>query len=332
MIVEGLVDVSGSSVKIDKSTEVEKYRKLADRHFDSGQYQEAYDYYNRIIVDDPDDWEVVFKLGISKGYCTEYMKYSVMDIVATINNALEIVERTISDENNKRQIKKTIAFKTFELTAAIENVGMGDYKNNIDESTAIFINKTEYHCIKVLSFIDYLLNDPAFEKDEEVKEFNMVIALYAVNWCLNFTSNRSYISGWSSDIGDRYGIVSIPDNIYNEILAYYDAKAALIKKEHPDARIPTINRKNSGCYIATSIYGSYDCPEVWTLRRYRDKVLDSTRRGRLFIRTYYKISPTAVKLFGNTKAFKAIFKPYLDRKVRKLKQDGFEDTPYKDKY
>lgn len=27
---------------------------------------------------------------------------------------------------------------------------------------------------------------------------------------------------------------------------------------------------NDGCYIATSVYGSYDCPEVWNLRCFRD--------------------------------------------------------------
>ncbi|MDR0918559.1 MAG: hypothetical protein LBM93_04840 [Oscillospiraceae bacterium] len=34
------------------------------------------------------------------------------------------------------------------------------------------------------------------------------------------------------------------------------------------------NSPNSGrCYIATAVYGSYDCPEVWTLRRFRDYIL-----------------------------------------------------------
>ena len=31
-----------------------------------------------------------------------------------------------------------------------------------------------------------------------------------------------------------------------------------------------------GCYVATAVYGSYDCPEIWTLRRFRDKVLART--------------------------------------------------------
>lgn len=43
---------------------------------------------------------------------------------------------------------------------------------------------------------------------------------------------------------------------------------------------------SGGCYIATCVYGSYDCPQVWTLRRFRDYTLDETWYGRLFIRCY----------------------------------------------
>ena len=84
------------------------------------------------------------------------------------------------------------------------------------------------------------------------------------------------------------------------------------------------------CYVATCVYGSYDCPEVWTLRRYRDKTLGSTWYGRLFIRLYYAISPTIVKLFGKTKWFKKMWKGVLDKKVKRLQDKGFEDTPYED--
>ena len=85
-----------------------------------------------------------------------------------------------------------------------------------------------------------------------------------------------------------------------------------------------------GCYVATCVYGSYDCPEVWVLRRYRDNTLGSTWYGRLFIRLYYAISPTIVKWFGKTKWFKKMWKGYLDRKVARLQNKGFENTPYQD--
>lgn len=88
---------------------------------------------------------------------------------------------------------------------------------------------------------------------------------------------------------------------------------------------------NSGCYVATCVYGSYDCPEVWTLRRYRDNILAETWYGRTFIHTYYAISPTVVKLFGNKSWFKKFWKNKLDKIVIKLQKKGFEKTPYIDK-
>ncbi len=85
------------------------------------------------------------------------------------------------------------------------------------------------------------------------------------------------------------------------------------------------------CYVATAVYGSYDCPEVWTLRRYRDDVLASTWYGRTFIRTYYAISPTIVKHFGHTKWFNRIWRKRLDKMVHNLREAGVESTPYADK-
>ncbi len=91
-------------------------------------------------------------------------------------------------------------------------------------------------------------------------------------------------------------------------------------------------QKKKGCYVATAVYGSYDCPEVWTLRRFRDYKLASTWLGRLFIFLYYAISPTLVKLFGSTKTFNLIFRKPLDKFVEKLNSEGFDSTPYEDRY
>lgn len=90
--------------------------------------------------------------------------------------------------------------------------------------------------------------------------------------------------------------------------------------------------RNGGCYVATAVYGSYDCPEVWTLRRFRDDTLDRTWYGRAFIRAYYAVSPTLVRWFGTTGWFRSLFKAPLDRLVRKLRRRGVKDTPYQDKY
>ncbi len=91
-------------------------------------------------------------------------------------------------------------------------------------------------------------------------------------------------------------------------------------------------RSSGGCYIATAVYGSYDCPQVWTLRRYRDIKLASTWYGRIFISLYYAISPTLVEWLGDSAWFKKLWRKYLDSKITELKLQGFEDLPYIDEY
>ncbi len=85
-----------------------------------------------------------------------------------------------------------------------------------------------------------------------------------------------------------------------------------------------------GCYIATCIYGSYDCPEVWTLRRYRDQVLRKSAAGRLFIRVYYATSPTLVRWFGDIALFRSINRNILDKWISTLRIKGFSGAPYRD--
>lgn len=87
---------------------------------------------------------------------------------------------------------------------------------------------------------------------------------------------------------------------------------------------------SDGCYVATCVYGSYDCPQVWTLRRFRDGTLGKTIPGRAFIRAYYAISPTAVRWFGKTHWFRNLWRAVLDPMVRRLQDKGVEDTPYTD--
>lgn len=88
--------------------------------------------------------------------------------------------------------------------------------------------------------------------------------------------------------------------------------------------------KKSGCYVATCVYGSYDCPPVWTLRRFRDDILSKSVLGRCFIKFYYAASPTIVRIFGKTLWFHKMWKPLLDKMVKELSDRGIENTPYKD--
>ena len=78
--------------------------------------------------------------------------------------------------------------------------------------------------------------------------------------------------------------------------------------------------EKEGCYVATFVYGSYDCPEVWTLRRFRDHTLSRSLIGKAFIPAYYSISPHIVKFAGGRKWFHSLWKPALNGMVRSLQR------------
>ncbi len=84
--------------------------------------------------------------------------------------------------------------------------------------------------------------------------------------------------------------------------------------------------EKEGCYIATAVYGSYDCPSVWVLRHFRDEYLKMSLPGRAFIKTYYLISPKLVRLFGKTRWFNSVFRHILDPFVLRLKKAGYKES------
>lgn len=140
----------------------------------------------------------------------------------------------------------------------------------------------------------------------------------------NFNSSNS------NKINKRLELIYIYNELEKIILSNDEVKNDWILSRNEEINNST-NKKKQGCYVATCVYGSYDCPQVWTLRRYRDYTLAKTWYGRLFIKVYYAISPSLVRIFGNTKWFKNMLKPRLDRMVKKLQNKGFESTPYNDK-
>jgi len=76
--------------------------------------------------------------------------------------------------------------------------------------------------------------------------------------------------------------------------------------------------KKHGCYIATAVYGSYECDEVYSLRRFRDDRLSKHYFGRFLIRVYYIVSPRLAGRIGHFPMVKGVIRNLLDRVVRRV--------------
>ena len=181
---------------------------------------------------------------------------------------------------------------------------------------------------KSISVINDYYEVTTEDKEKVLRQISDAIEnMYAVTFVFNVQA-----SGLT--VGSRNWTIQLMNSVRSAFLT----KLKQIQEVHKDeAFIQELIDKNAtgkstgGCYVATAVYGSYDCPQVWTLRRFRDYTLAETWYGRAFIRTYYAISPTLVKWFGHAEWFKKMWKGKLDRMVANLNIEGVEDTPYEDR-
>lgn len=168
------------------------------------------------------------------------------------------------------------------------------------------------------------------------RDYRVLWGLYiceieGIKWAKYYHGFVQFPGDISTNVGNainRYGKKAY-DNAPDDIKPYYLRQMQSDNSTITDV-VMTESTTKKGCYIATSVYGSYNCPEVWVLRRYRDFDLNTFFFGKLFIKMYYKLSPTIVKIFGKQKWFNRFCKKLLDNKVSKLKSLGYEDSPYKD--
>lgn len=310
MMIDGTVDVTGSTVKVDNSTELSNLYQLARRAKTDNNSENAQKYYGQIIVKDPSSWEANF-------YTTYYqsMNCKIGEIgMASIrisnceDTVFNLIKENVTEPDEQRKAVDEVAAKLI----SISNMLFNAYKNHYDGISAQI-------------------------KDRYVQE-------YATNCAA--ARDIVYNGGdWIIKIfGDTYGDIAAAcwkigvkqHNILNSVFSNKQLNANVIKeyndkikKYNPSYQPPETNM--GGCYVATAVYGSYDCPQVWTLRRFRDNTLAKTWYGRAFIFIYYAISPTLVKWFGHTKWFKNMWKGKLDRMVANLNAEGVEDTPYEDR-
>ena len=290
-------------VKIDRTDEVENLYVLARRAREYSDSTMALKYYEMLLLKNPTDWEAVFYFDYFNVLKENRIDYFLEN---GIRLALEVVKNNVKDRVEQKKAYTEIATKTIALAVVWHNEFDGG-EDIVENDMAI---RNDVRCAITLG--DNV--DELFGSDPEANEISQKVWKKAVEW-----HHPRFIG------------------LNNETERFFVQEYFLkIKKYDPSYSMPflpnnTDSSKGCGCYVATCVYGSYDCPEVWTLRRYRDNTLGSTWYGRAFIRVYYAVSPTLVKWFGDTKWFKKLWKGRLDKMVDKLKSSGVEDTTYQDK-
>lgn len=419
LMVEGTVDVSGSTVKLDNTELISNYLKMAHNAYESNNNKEAETYCNKIIEIDPEFSEAWLLKGIVAGWqskggnirmdefltCTEkaftnastveeleglavVAKNEFKSLVLAINkmkldgvvkypkSAKEYTEIRLSylvwgmnlftsyagslnkfNENKPDEEKKKPETITLDVTyelkrkcdeelvgACIElwNNSLNEFNNSsnhIGYPTDYALEQMIQDGGVAMSLLESILIPKDTSKvDEKDKPIVIRACKNAIVMRNLWKDMKSYTVSFSGGIETHPVSKSMTLATKQECVTKMRRYHEIIKEFDPSYEVPVVPdvptpsaTSSGGCYVATAVYGSYDCPQVWTLRRYRDYTLAETWYGRAFIHTYYAISPTLVKWFGHTAWFKKMWRGRLDRMVNRLNSEGVENTPYHDR-
>lgn len=313
MMVEGTVDVTGT-VKIDSSSELQNLYEIARRAKDTENSENALKYYDMILVKDPSSWEANFYVVYYRAMgCKIAEIWSAGNSLNNcITSVLELVHKNVPQDEQVKVLSEIYA-QLYSITSMLYN-GATNHYNGIDIQIRNKYVQEYVNNVAQATQVMYTLGDNIVAVWPNSPEFEAIAALA---WEQGTEFHRGYM---------KY----LVDKKTNKdlILSYIDK----IRKVKPDFQAREIDTSSAGgCYVATAVYGSYDCPQVWTLRRFRDFTLAETWYGRLFIKTYYTISPTLVRWFGKTEWFKSMWRKPLNKLVKSLQEKGFENSPYKDR-
>ena len=219
-------------------------------------------------------------------------------------------------------------FPQINLASFIDRTDDVRFHNELFRNVDFLVTDAEYAPKFIIEINDQThLNNDRKERDEKVRKNCEEAGIPILKLWTSYGVNPQYIKSRIDEV-----LSNIPV-----------ARVHHFSQVQPPVQSPTIQspatqvppqpmKKKSGCYVATCVYGSYDCPEVWVLRRYRDNTLNNNIFGKTFIKAYYALSPTIVRIFGKQKWFVCVCKSILNKIIKKLQTKGIENTPYNDKY
>ena len=214
-------------------------------------------------------------------------------------------------------------FPQINLATFIDRTDDARFHNELYRNVDFLITDSEYTPKFIIEVNDQThLNHDRKERDEKVRKICEEAGIPILTLWTSYGVNEEYIKRKVEEF------INAPTP---QRLHHFTQTTAHVSDAPPAISAPyTQPRSKQGCYVATCVYGSYDCSPVWVLRRYRDSILSKTKIGRAFISVYYFCSPWLVKVFGEQLWFVRTCRAILDSVVNKLQAQGFENTPYQD--
>jgi len=272
-------------------------RTLAETAYESKNFDQAHEYYSRVLESSPADPDAWLKKGLAAGWNSQPEDLNLDELEVSLNRA---IENGLSDKKKrdaaeevfrigKHAIKQTYrAFDGAMKDYDKKSMSTGELKavRKFGEQTEGLyrggeLNADWYRALQIMA-LSCRMNPSMQGFKKTVEEIDKLKK--------HSNQNGNYLDLGEDEMVNREG------NSYEDKLMRLRKKLVGEAKEVDSSFQPTqINTGGGGCFIATATLGNPYHPTVIELKRFRDDTLLENRLGRLAVAVYYKLSPPVAR-------------------------------------
>ena len=281
-------------------------RELADTSYKSESYDEAYDYYSRLLEENPDDGEAWARKGVSAAWKSSLNDDRFKELNVSLEKAEEkgfdVADEDIADRvlgAAKDYIDEIYSFIDQKIEdKRKESMGTGTLKSVQEFNVKTFAAAKGGELAQ-----DYVKAAHAMERACELSP--------SVDRCRRAIREIDKIFAHSNEWMNYLEQSKDAEGTYEELKSIRQNLLELAKDLDPNFKPDRVDRgggssASGGCYIATATVGNERHPILFTLRRFRDKHLLTNPMGRAFVSAYYATAPYLARVIEKSELLRRL--------------------------
>lgn len=258
MMIEGTVDVSGSTVKVDTSDELANLYQIARRAKDDNNSENAAKYYDMILVKDPTSWEASFYVIYFKamGCRIAQIQSAAISVSNCEENVLMLIRDNVQENDQAAAVNEVMLRSTF-----IANMLASGAKSHYDGiSSDIKGNYTNEYIKNLCAAIDIVYNcgtqiDRIFGDNPEIGKLaadawksGIEIQTRIMPSYMNVSASKNIMISYAEKIG-KYDPEYAKNYVYSDKKKELEDELSKLKNELSAAETPTDQSSGIGMLV-----------------------------------------------------------------------------------
>jgi tetratricopeptide (TPR) repeat protein len=255
--------------------------QLAEQAFAAENYQEAYDYYTKVLEIEPKNVAAWFGKGAAAGWLSNLTQFRFAEMQVDFNNAIEF-----TPDPEKQSMREQCGLRMNDVAMACHSVS----RKHVDQFVSVPSSWPEYigRCDQIIA---------ALTVANSLAPKNALIAKNIIVICNDNIAGMMFMDAGGQTV--RLFLTPAGEQARRQTIATYAEKAMALD---PDYVVPQVrSAKPSTCFVVTATMGNDQHPSVQTLRAFRDESLVRSRAGRIFISWYEVRGPRLAMLIEKSR-------------------------------